>query len=432
MTHLFRTILLMGLLLTSCQSPERATPADADSAAVENGAAPFAAVTHEGEAAMPGDLAQSLIAEDSLWSEALRIHYDAIVFDGHIDVPMLIAGEGYNFTERHTADASHVDVPRMFEGGLDAAFFSVYVPAYLGEGANAVEYAMNLITEVKAQIELQPDSVGLATSANDVRRIVRSGRKAILLGIEGGHVTGGSVDVMRQFYDAGVRYITLTHVNTNSFADASQSPPRHGGPTEEGRELIRAMNYTGMIVDLSHASDSTFYDVLAVSEAPVILSHSSARALVPTVRNASDAMLRALADNGGLLMINFFDPVVNPHLTGEIYTEARRRLQERGQTLRNLWSVVYQIKRERGLPGASLDDVIDHIDHAVEVMGVEHVGLGSDFVGVFDLPDGLQDVTRLPWITYELLKRGYTEGEIYQILGGNMLRVLEEAARAAH
>ena len=181
----------------------------------------------------------------------------------------------------------------------------------------------------------------------------------------------------------------------------------------------------GMLIDLAHVSDATFYDALAVSQAPVLVSHSSMRALTPSVRNLDDAMLRALAENGGVVMINFFDAMVNPHLDDTVMAEVYRRLPEAKRY--TLWNVVYAVKRERGLPGATLDDVLDHLDHAVSVAGIDHVGLGSDFDGVFDLPAGLEDVTRLPQITYGLLQRGYTEEAIYKILGGNALRVLEEA-----
>ncbi|MEX0822478.1 MAG: dipeptidase [Rhodothermales bacterium] len=375
--------------------------------------------------------ARVLIRGDTLWERALRIHYDAIVVDGHVDVPSLMVDDAYDFRVRHPSHAAHVDLPRMYEGGLDAAFFSVYIAHHYGEGHRAVARALLQIEAVKRQVEAVPDSAELALTADDVRRIATSGRKAVLLGLEGGNALAASVDTLKALYEAGIRYVTLTHVNNNSWAESSQSPPRWGGLTDHGRALVKHMNRLGVAVDLSHVSDATFYDALDASNAPVLLSHSSARALVDNVRNVDDDMLRALADNGGLVMINFFDAVVNPHLTEDVMAEAYERLGGRRTSLNDMWSVIYDLIRERELPGATLSDVVDHIEHAVDVAGVDHVGLGSDFDGIFDVPAGLQDVTRLPWITYELLRRGYSEEDINKILGGNVLRVMDEVERVA-
>lgn len=383
-----------------------------------------------GDVRMPQIRQRVLIREDSLWEEALRIHYNAIVFDGHMDTPSLMLDDGYRISDRHPAHRAHVDLPRMFEGGLDAGFFAIYVAPGYGEGEGATGRAMNMIDEVKRQV-VATDSARIVLSADEVLEITKAGRKAILLGLEGGHATGGSAERLRAFYDAGVRYIGLTHINSNSFADASQAPPRWNGLNDTGRELIREMNRIGMLVDLSHTSDSTFWDALEVTTAPLMLSHSSARALVDNVRNVSDEMLRAVADNGGIVMVNFFDPVVNSQLTPDVMEEVYRRAGGRVGRLHDLWSVVYEVRRERGIGSAALTDVVDHIDHIAKTAGVDHVGLGSDFDGVFDLPSGLQDVTRLPWITYELLKRGYSEEDLYKILGGNMIRVLQEVEEAA-
>lgn len=427
--------ILIALALCACRPDANSRPQEPSGSPAEV-AAPSASsidtlAVDGGAVRMTPVRRHVLIQEDSLWAEALRIHYNAIVFDGHVDVPTRMVDEGYAFAERHPAHASHVDLPRMFEGGLDAAFFSIYVAHHFGEGDRAVARARRQISEVTRQLAAVPDSAALALTAADVRRIARSGRKAVLLGLEGGNALAASVDTLEVLYEAGIRYVTLTHVNNNAWAESSQSPPQWGGLNDLGRTMVRAMNRLGVVVDLSHVSDATFYDALEVSDAPVVLSHSSARALVDNVRNVDDAMLRALAENGGVAMINFFDAVVNPHLSDSLMAEAYRRLGGRQASLNDLWSVVYQLKSERGLPGASLEDVVDHIDHVAQVAGVEHVGLGSDFDGVFDLPGGLQDVTRLPWITYELLKRGYVEEDVYKILGGNALRLLEEVERSA-
>ena len=342
-----------------------------------------------GAVLLPDATVRHLVASDPLWEDALRIHYDAIVLDGHVDTPSLMLDAGYAFGERHATD--HLDLPRMAEGGLDGAFFSVYVARSYGEAEGATERALAMIDVIDRQVGAL-DGAEIAKTADDVRRITRSGRKAILLGLEGGHALQGDVNVLRHLSANGIRYVTLTHSNTNSWADASTDAPRWNGLNDRGRELVREMNRLGVLVDLSHVSDATFADAIAVTEAPVIFSHSSNRALYDHARNVSDDMLRQLAANGGVIMINFYDVFL-------------------------------------GDGGVTLETVLDHIDHAVEVAGVDHVGLGSDFDGVPSLPAGLEDVTRLPWITYGLLKRGHSEDAVRKILGGNTLRVLETAER---
>lgn len=372
----------------------------------------------------------ALLAEDSLWAEALRIHYNALVMDGHCDTPTLMLEQGYDLGTRHTRH--HVDLPRMYEGGLDAPFFAVYVPARFGEGVAAKQYAERMIAEVRRQAAAHAAHVEVAETAADVRRITASGRKALLMGIEGGHALMADTANVAHFRRLGIRYITLTHVNTNAWADASQSRPRWDGLNAQGERMIAALNAAGVLVDLSHASDATFYDALRVSTAPVIASHSSARALVDNVRNLDDDMIRALATRGGVVMVNFYEPAVSRHLTPDVMAEVYRRLStEHGGSLRMLWPVIEAVKRARGLSAGSVDDVVRHIDHIARLVGVEHVALGSDFDGVPQLPVGLHDVTRLPWITYGLLRLGYSEEDLYQMLGGNTLRVLEAADKQA-
>ncbi len=336
--------------------------------------------------------AERLMAQDPLWAEALRIHYDALVVDGHVDTPTLMVDRGYAVAERHRGD--HLDLPRMVEGGLDAAFFAVYVARSYGEGQAATDRALRLVEEIKRQVSAAEDAE-MAYSAGDVSAIRARGRRAILLGLEGGHALQGSTEVLRLLSGNGIRYVTLTHTNTNSFADASTDVPRWNGLNDRGRDLVREMNRLGVLVDLSHVSDAAVFDALEVVTAPVILSHSSCRALRDHARNASDEVLSAVAENGGVVMINFYRTFVG---TGRVTVET----------------------------------VLDHIDHAVQIAGVEHVGLGSDFDGVPSLPVGLSNVTRLPWITYGLLQRGYSEADIRKILGGNTMRVLGAAERVAN
>lgn len=420
--------LLAIVFLVACSSPDASDDQRADTTAAQEEIAPAdtGRATDGDTIALAPSRRQALVQEDSLWQKALRIHYRALVMDGHVDTPLRMVDDEYRLDRRHSSNRSHLDLPRMRDGGLDAPFFAIYVAPHYGEGPAAVRRARTVMNEVKRQVGAS-EQAALATSADEVRNITRSGQDAILMGLEGGHALAASSDTLRALADAGIRYVTLTHVNSNRWADSSQDTPRHGGLNALGREMVRTMNELGVLVDLAHVSDSTFVDALEVSEEPVIVSHSSCRHLTPSVRNVSDDQLRAVAENGGVVMINFFDALVNPALDASVFEEAHRRLEAQGQGLRRLWSAVYEVKRERGLPGATREDVLDHIDHAVQVAGVDHVALGSDFDGVFDLPEGLEDVTRLPWLTYGLLRRGYTEAEIYKILGGNTLRVLEEA-----
>ena len=284
---------------------DRDTPAPLAEAVTEVESAPAADssdVADGGQIAMPQAEADRLIASDPLWADALRIHYDALVLDGHIDTPTLMLDRGYDLGARHRGD--HVDLPRMIEGGLDGAFFSIYVARSYGEDERATQRAVAMIEELLRQTDAT-DGVEIARSAADVRAIRQRGGRAVLMGLEGGHALQASPDVLRRLWANGIRYVTLTHTNTNLFADASTDAPRWGGLNETGRQLVAEMNRLGVLVDLSHVSDDAFADALDATAAPVILSHSSCRALRGR-RNASDEMLAALADNGGVVMVNFY------------------------------------------------------------------------------------------------------------------------------
>lgn len=402
------------------------------SAQIRTAPAEIAAMSDGGEIALPTYRQRVLIRQDSLWARALRLHYSAIVMDGHIDTPSLMLDDGLAFGTRHDDRTSHVDLPRMFDGGLDAPFFSIFVSFRYGEGAAAKQRADAMIDEVEQQVAANAARVEMAETAADVRRITRSGKKAILLGLEGGHALAADPANVAYFRARGIRYVTLTHVNTNAWADASQSRPRWGGLNDLGREMVDAMNRAGVLLDISHVSDETFFDAVAASHAPVIASHSSARALVQTVRNMSDEMLLALADNGGVVMINFYDRMVNQGLSDEVMQAVRERVErEYGGNMRMIWRATFEVQRARGIPTGSIEDVLDQIDHVAHLIGVDHVALGSDFDGVSVLPHGLEDVTRLPWLTYGLVQRGYSDEDIHKILGGNTLRVLEAAEQVA-
>jgi membrane dipeptidase len=374
--------------------------------------------------------------DERLWKEALRIHQSAIVIDTHSDVTSRILDEGFDMGQR--ANGGHMDIPRMKEGGLDAEFFAVYVAAKYAKQGGAARRALDMIDVVYQQVERFPNSLELATSAEDIRRISGKQKIAALMGIEGGHAIEDSLGALRVFHKLGVRYMTLTHTNTNNWADSSGDEARHHGLTDFGRQVVLEMNRLGMLVDISHVSDETFNAVLETTKAPVIASHSSARALTNIPRNLSDDMLRALARNAGVVMVNFGasflsgsradaiklrDEIFKPALDElkQKYANDPEGLQKARQTLLSAFE----------LPKTPLSKLIDHIDHIVQVAGIDYVGLGSDFDGVSELPEGLEDCSKLPNITYELLKRGYREQDIRKILGENFLRVMSHAEEVA-
>jgi len=396
----------------------------------------FLAVFFVGNAIPSAEVPQQPPSDDALWAKALRIHREAIVVDTHSDVTSRMLDEGFDIGRR--ASDGHMDIPRMKEGGIDAQFFAIYVAArYAREGGSA-RRALDMIDVVYRALEQYPNDLELALSAEDIRRIARAGKIAVLMGIEGGHAIEDSLGALRMFYRLGVRYMTLTHTNTNNWADSSGDQPRHNGLTEFGRQVVREMNRLGMLVDISHVSDKTFFDVLETTRAPVIASHSSARALTNIPRNMSDEMLRALARNGGVVMVNFGSSFVDQSYT-EAVAQRRERLRPQLEALRaryandpvRLRQETERLFREHPVPRPPLSRLIDHIDHIVKVAGIDHVGLGSDFDGVESLPEGLDDCSKLPLITYELLKRGYSESDIKKILGENFLRVFARAEEVA-
>ncbi len=369
--------------------------------------------------------------DPALRARAERLHREAIVIDTHNDIPMAMVDGGFDLGKRDTTGTTETDIPRMKEGGLDAEFFAVYVsPDYVPKG-RAARRALDMIDAVHEAVRRNPD-LEMAYTAADVRRIARSGRIAALIGVEGGHAIEDNLGVLRNFYRLGARYMTLTHANTNDWADScgdlkDGSIKHHNGLTDFGREVIREMNRLGMMIDVSHVSDKTFWDVIETSKAPIIASHSSSRALMDALRNMTDDMLRAVAKNGGVVMVNFggwfLDPSVTPALEKlrPQFTKIRKEYakdEKRGEQ--------EERKLIAQLPKVPLSKLVDHIAHIAEVAGVDHVGLGSDFDGVSGyLPQGVDDVSKLPNITYELLKRGFSDADVKKILGENILRVME-------
>ena len=393
--------------------------------------------------------AQTTPASD-LAARARRIHAEAIVLDTHIDTTQRLMQPGWNFFERHEPNArgqrgpgargNHVDYPRMREGGLDGLFFSIYMAGSV-TGPVAVKRSLEQIDAVRRLAETRPDAMVLATTAAEIRAAHQEGKIAALMGMEGGHMIDESLPVLRDYARLGVRYLTLTHSLNTTWADSSGDKPVHNGLTAFGRDVVRELNRLGVMVDVSHIADKTFEDALLTSRAPLLASHSSCRALTGHVRNMTDAMIKALAEKGGVIQINYLNSYIDEPL--RLAEEARRpQVDEIRKAMaekypgpenaekRMMETIAAVGALQPPLPVAQWERIVDHIDHAVKIAGVDHVGLGSDFDGA-SMPEGMEDVTRLPKITEELLRRGYTEPQIKGILGENLLRLMEKVESVA-
>lgn len=374
--------------------------------------------------------------DERLWSKALKLHRSAIVIDTHNDITTMMMDDGYDIGTS-SVGKYHTDLARMKEGGLTAEFFSVYVDKKYAANGSA-RRALDQIDLVYRAAERYPNQIMMATSAADIRRAKKQGKLAALMGIEGGHAIENSLMALRDFYRLGVRYMTLTHNNTNDWADSSRDEPKHNGLTDFGKDVVREMNRLGMLVDVSHVSDKTMSDVLDISTAPIIASHSSARALSNHPRNIPDDLLRRIAKNGGVVMVNFYPAFIDQkYLDADRARDVRLKPQLDDLDKRfkddptRLADERKKLMDANPLPQTPLSVLIDHIDHIVKIAGIDHVGIGSDFDGVPSLPVGMEDISKLPNITYELLRRGYSEKDIRKILGENFLRVFAEAERVA-
>jgi len=333
-----------------------------------------------------------------------------------------------------------VSIPKMRQGHLGAEFFSIWVDVTWPK-QDLVRRALDLIDVVNEQVARHSDVLGMATTADEIVRFRLQGKFAILMGVEGGHIIEDDLRVLDVYSRLGVRYMTLTHTANTDWADSSGDQPKWNGLTDLGKQVVERMNRLGMMVDISHVSDKTFYDALAVSKAPVIASHSSCRALCNVPRNMSDDMIRALAKNGGVMDINFYSGFlsqayadaykkVEKQLDAAL-SEARARYASQGKRLPYLEERKIEQPFLKDLPTPSYTVIADHIDHAVKVGGVDHVGLGSDFDGIDSPPTGMEDVSKLPDLVRELARRGYSEQELKKILGGNLLRVMRQVERVS-
>ena len=372
-----------------------------------------------------------------LTEEGRRVHAATFVFDGHNDLPWEMRTKAdSSFDKRDIRVAQpkmHTDIPRLRQGNVGAQFWSVYVPAETAKKGTALLDTLEQIELVKEMIAKYPDVFEQARTAGDIERIRKEGKIASLIGVEGGHSIENSIENLRRLHTLGAGYMTLTHSDTLGWADSATDKGEHQGLSPFGEEVVREMNRLGMLVDLSHVSDETMKDAIRVSKAPVIYSHSSARAIADHPRNVPDDVLALVKENGGVVMVNFFSGFVVPGSAAKM-----RQMFAKIRELRAKFPEEADYQRERKrweatnpIDAGTIHDVVDHIDHIVKVAGIDHVGIGSDFDGISTCPKQLEDVSTYPLITQELLNRGYKADDIGKIMSGNILRVMKRAEEVA-
>jgi membrane dipeptidase len=363
---------------------------------------------------------------------AARVHAAGLLIDGHNDLPWKLRELGdvgfAKFDISKRLEGTQTDIPRLRAGGVKAQFWSVFIPSNTSNPARTVTEQIDLVHRM---IDRYPDDLELALSTDDIERIAKAGKIASLIGIEGGVAIEEDLAQLRSFYRLGARYMTLTHNKTLSWADAATDQHRHDGLTPFGERVVREMNRLGMLVDISHVAHETMADVLRVSKAPVIASHSSAYAICPRVRNVPDPMLKEVARNRGVVMVNFFSGFIVAEYGRQVDEARRAFLVKYKDDDDGYWKALDAWYDAHKPPRGTVADVADHIDHIVKVAGIDHVGIGSDFDGIAVWPVGLEDVSCFPRLTEELLRRGYSESDVHKVLGGNVLRAFREAAAVA-
>jgi membrane dipeptidase len=383
-------------------------------------------------------LTVAAVPVNEISAHAHELHFSSIVLDTHDDTTQRFFSKDYDLGKLNPE--GHVDIPRMREGGMNAIFFSIWIDGRI-TGAPAIQKALDQIDAVRENVKRFPKDIVLARTAADVRRAHAEGKIAALMGVEGGHMIGNDIRMVRIFSDLGVRYMTLSHFYNDEWADSSTDKPAHNGLTDFGKDVVREMNRQGMLVDISHVSDKTFYDALEVSKTPLIASHSSCRALCNHVRDMSDDMIKALAAKGGVIQITYEKSFIDQAYkdayekeTGGVVAHlsdlTKNCNNDEACIARELAQMQKKLEAEGKLPHVSWERIIDHIDHAVKLVGADHVGLGSDFDGA-DMPEGLEDCSKLPRITQALIDKGYSDSDIRKILGENTLRILEQAERVS-
>jgi membrane dipeptidase len=380
-------------------------------------------------------------------ARARRIHDSAIVIDTHADTPQRFLDEGFDIGSTDPADTGHISLDKARRGNLGGEFFSIWVDPETNQGRFA-RHTFDLIDSVYEQAARHPDRMMMAFSPADIERAHREHKLAALMGIEGGHSIENDMHLLRDYYRLGVRYMTLSWSNTNEWADSSgdiddPKVQHHNGLTDFGKEVVLEMNRLGMMVDISHVADKTFWDAIATTKAPIIASHSSARALVDAPRNMTDEMLRAVSKNGGVVQVNFYSGFDDANFRKAMEAQAKDQAAAIQKYMDQLkadgkpvnYVEVDRIEREwmAKIPRPPFKSLIDHIDHIAKVAGIDHVGLGSDFDGVSGAtPQGIDSAADLPKITQSLLDRGYSAEDIRKILGGNLMRVFREVERVSH
>ena len=380
-------------------------------------------------------------AADAVADRAHKLQFSSIVLDTHDDTTQRFFSKGFDLGKRNPD--GHIDIPRMRDGGMNAIFFSIWIDGRI-MGPPAVQKALDQIDAVHENVRKFSKDMVFARTAADVRRAHEQGKIAALIGVEGGHMIGNDIRIVRVFGDLGVRYMTLSHFYNDEWADSSTDKPAHNGLTDYGKEIVREMNRQGIMVDISHVSDKTFYDALEVSKAPLIASHSSCRALCDHVRDMSDEMIKALAAKGGVIHINYEKSFIDQDyknaydkatggagVVGALSQAIKECGDDQECTARAAIALERKMTEEGKLPHVSWERIVDHIDHAVKLVGADHVGLGSDFDGA-SMPEGMEDCSKLPKITEALLRKGYSDQDIRNILGENTLRVMEQVERASH